>query len=121
MPDYYDANGRKVTEAEACIAGTKRLRDGFKSMMREGEWIGFEASFMDSKPSTASVFLTDAKADGEVQRLVDEMRTAHDRNHSFLGDRAPAFDVAAATLIARAQVDNGHAAVRDAVRDASFR
>lgn len=74
MPDYFDATGRKVTQAEACIAGSRRLRDGFKSVLREGEYLGFDMAFMDAKPS-ASVFLTDAGKD--APNSIDAALKAH--------------------------------------------
>ena len=202
MPVYRNPQGKEVTADEAYLPGSRRLRDGYTSIMRDGEWLRFDAAFMDSKPGTSSVFLADtdvrpksidealkqkfaegakrankqqgeylkglsqeeieamiaevareivlagsaegvaatlsfdrasaaarvivdaevrlAACDAEVQLKVSEMRASHTRKHAFMGDRAPAFDVGAATLKARSQIYTADASVRNAIRDSYY-
>lgn len=202
MPVYRNAQGQEVTADEAYFRGSRRLRDGYTAIMREGEWLGFEAALMDAAPASATIFLTDtdirpksidealkqkfaegakranqqqgeylkglspeqieatiaevardivlagsaegvaavlsfdraaeavrvvanaeirlAVSDAEVQLKVAEMRASHTRKHAFMGDRAPVFDVGAATLIAQSQIHTADADVRNSIRDSYY-
>lgn len=111
MPIYFNPHGKAVGAHEALTDGAQ-LRPGYRSQMAEGEYISFDLSLMDAKPSGAATYLTD-----DITAAVNQARQAHAQKFAFLGDRAPRFDEASATVVAQATARaRSAAAIRDTAR-----
>jgi hypothetical protein len=106
---YYDAKGRPDPN------GHYEMRDGklVGRMLRPGEHISFDLSFMDAAPSASRVFLNDGATtftdaertladSAEGQFIIAQARASHVRKNQYLGDRAPQFTDAMASGAIRA-------------------
>lgn len=58
---FLNSAGVAVTQDEACYPGSTRIRPGYRSVMGDGEWMGFEVALFDSFKDASSVLMDTAQ------------------------------------------------------------